>query len=410
MIKHILSLLIILIASSALASDQVNEEIRYNQFLDAIQTNDSKSLVILDPKDGKIFVDALWDSQENGIVPMRLRAVLNRLPTQNLELIDLMRVEILRDRVGMNFSRRELGTALMMGLADKRDGSNLALSIVSLRKDLNHMGLAHIVNNAKIVQPVAAKLALSSEEPLVGGQGAIAKDLWIHELDLQTWSRGKYASGIRIYTFCRTNRDFPCLQVIRDRNHEAVRLEDGTLWSQPALAKSGRNLPSNQRNGHTPAGIHTIDSVMPYADQVPSFGKFRRLILDFIPKSKDEMNQKAILPASSVESNWWKPNVVARDVGRNLFRIHGTGRLNEDEQSTWHPFRPTSGCIAKRENTYDDIEYRDQRNLLDVLMDSMGLAATYENETEIKGLLFLIEIDDKEAPVLLEDLKAIGIE
>ena len=406
MIKYTLSLLVILIASSAFATDWISEEIKYNQYLDLIQNNEAKSLIVLNPQDGKILVDALWDAQEEGMVPMRLRATLNRITTQNLELIDLLRVAILRNRVGMKFLRRELGSALLMGLADKRAGDSLALSIVSLRKDLTAMGLTHVVKTAKVVQPVATKMALTSEEPLVGDQALIAKELWLHEPDLQTWSRGKYASGIRIYTFCRTKRDYPCLQIIRDRNHEPVRLADGTLWSQPALAKSKRDLPSNQRNGNTPAGIHTIETVMPYADQVPSFGKFRRLVLDFIPKSKEEMNQKAILPPSSVASNWWKPNVVARDVGRNLFRIHGSGRLNEDENSPWHPFRPTSGCIAKRENTYEDVEYRDQQDLL----DTMGLPAQYENETEIKGLLFLIEIDDIEAPVSLADLKAIGIE
>src|SRR5690606_14102858 len=102
------------------------------------------------------------------------------------------------------------------------------------------------------------------------------------------------------------------------------------IWTNPALASSARGIPSYSRNGNTPAGILTIDSVMPSADQQLSFGKFRRMILNFIPKSKNEVLTKKLLPESSHQNGWWKPAVVARDVGRNLLRIHGTGKINKD--------------------------------------------------------------------------------
>lgn len=410
MMKLIISTLLVVSSLTAFGSDQVGDELRYNEFMDALRFGQTKSEVTLSAHDTKLMIDALWDAQENNLVPMNLRAALREFPQANLSITDRLRLGVLRHRVDMTFGRRSLGTALLMGLADATEGETLALLVLSLRKDLHSMGLSHVVKSAQLMQPAATTLNLTTEVAMIGDQSHLATDLWLHHPDLEQWSDGKYSKGIRLYMFCRTKREYPCLQILRNARHEAVRLDDGTLWSSPALAKSARNLPSNQRNGNTPTGIHTINGVMPYPDQIPSFGKFRRLILDFVPKSSNEQRQRAILPDSSLDSPWWKPNVVARDIGRSLFRIHGTGRVVEEETAPWFPFRPTSGCIAKRENKYGELEFRDQQNLLDTLMTAMDLPVQYQNETEIKGLLFVMEIDDKEGAVTMEDLKAIGIE
>lgn len=198
--------------------------------------------------------------------------------------------------------------------------------------------------------------------------------------------------------------------VMKNVHGEPVRMENGKLWSNPSLASSARGLPSYNRNGNTPEGVLTIDSVMPTADQQTSFGKFRRMILNFIPKSKNETLLKSLIPASSHESEWWKNGVVARDIGRNLLRIHGTGKINQDPTTPYFPFMRTSGCIAQKENTYDGVTYQNQRNLLDSVMKAMDMTPTYANEPNIKGLLYIVEIDDVNAPVELEDLALRGIE
>jgi len=198
--------------------------------------------------------------------------------------------------------------------------------------------------------------------------------------------------------------------VMKNVHGEVVRDEDGIIWSHKSLASSARGLPSYTRNGNTPTGILTIDSVMPVADQQMSFGKFRRMILNFIPKSKNESLMKSLLPSSSHNQDWWKSSVTARDIGRNLFRIHGTGKLNQDPTVPYYPFMRTAGCIAQRENSYDGITYKDQRELLDAIMVAMNMEPNYENEIKVKGILYLVEIDDKNAPVELEDLAFRGIE
>ncbi len=102
--------------------------------------------------------------------------------------------------------------------------------------------------------------------------------------------------------------------------------------------------------------------------------------------------------------------MVARDIGRNLLRIHGTGGINQEPDSTWWPFVRTSGCIAKRENTYGDQTFKDQRELLDAMMVAMNLEPVYANEVKLKGVLYFTELDNEAKAVTLEDLEARGIQ
>ena len=192
-------------------------------------------------------------------------------------------------------------------------------------------------------------------------------------------------------------------------NNMPILGEDGRdLWSQPALAASYHGLPYNVINGQTPQGIHRIDSVMPEANRYRAFGKYRRVILNWVPNAGDEDSlTKKFLPQIAHGSDWWKQASVSRDVGRSELRIHGTGKINPDPESTYYPFRKTSGCISQREGSYPDVEYNDQRLILDQLMESLGLLPVFENETEIKGILYFIEIDDQNRPVKLEEVQRI---
>jgi hypothetical protein len=215
--------------------------------------------------------------------------------------------------------------------------------------------------------------------------------------------------GITIYVFCRDSRAYPCLMTVKDIFGNPTYDENGNLWSIPVLAKSSRGLEYYQRNGNTPQGVQKIESVMPYADQFTSFGKWRRLILNFFSNSANETETLNLLPESIKELKFWKEASIARDAGRSNLRIHGTGKINEDPTSTYYPHRMTSGCVSTREGKYGEIEFQDQRVLLDHLMMSMNLDVTFANESLINGTLILIELDQAEKKVSLEDLSLRGI-
>ena len=386
----------------------VLEESIYHQFQQSIRQGEAlHSLMGFTQVDQSLFVDALWDLTEEGD-PKALET-LDDVNPFHYDLIERLRIAILRLKYGRASALPpELTEELVNVLLAPVVETKIIYTLAAYEEDLLKAGHVELIEKAKthpqyfdISEDEVRRKEITDD---------VVTDLFHHSPDITTYMNGEYVKSVKIFMFCRENRLYPCLMAMRNVHGEVVRNQDGTLWTNPALASSARGLPSYTRNGNTPAGIFTIDSVMPYADQQISFGKFRRMILNFIPKSRNEVLLKSLLPASSHTEEWWKPTVAARDIGRNLFRIHGTGKLNNDPTTPYYPFMRTSGCIAQRENTYQSVTFRDQRKLLDDIMKAMDLLPNYENEVKVKGLLYLIDIDDKSAPVTTDDLALRGIE
>jgi hypothetical protein len=405
-----LSLVLTISPAFSNISDVVLEESLYGQFQNSIEnTSKSKFLTYQGFTDFEqtVFVDALWDLAEEG--SLNAIKVLQKDVPLHFDLPQKLRVAILRLKYKKATSLSEdLTQELLNNLRSPYPETKVIYLLAAYEDELMLAGAAEIVSLARthdqffdIVQVDDASRNLNDDE--IG-------DLFHNAPDVTTYMNGEYVKSVKIFMFCRTNRLYPCLMVMKNIHGDAVRDEEGKLWSNPSLASSSRGLPSYVRNGNTPTGIHTIDSVMPVADSQLSFGKYRRMILNFVPKSTNEVLMKSLLPISSHNSDWWKPATVARDIGRNHLRIHGTGKINIDKNTPYYPFMRTSGCIAQRENTYDGVTFKDQRNLLDSVMKAMDLATTYQNETNIKGILYVVEIDEQSGPVTLDDLALRGIE
>ncbi len=410
--KHWMSLALALTFLSSVwaspKSENILEEVLYNNYQNAILSGNSQnSLMGFTSEEQALFVDALWDLSEDSH-PEALKA-LNEIDTFHYDLIERLRVAILR----LKYNRAQglpadLEAELLNILLSPVVETRIIYTIAAYEAELLAAGHDKIIAYAK---NHLAYFDISEDEVRRKDiTNDMVTDLFYHTPDVTTYMNGEYVKSVKIFMFCRDNRLYPCLMVMRNVHGEIVRNEDGSIWTHPALASSARGLPSYTRNGNTPAGILTIDSVMPSADQQISFGKFRRMILNFIPKSRDEVLLKSLLPTSSHQEDWWKPTVVARDAGRNLFRIHGTGKLNNDPLTPYYPFMRTSGCIAQRENAYPEMTYKDQRELLDDIMTAMDMVPNYQNEVKVKGILYLVDLDDKNAPVLAEDLAQRGIE
>lgn len=405
-----LALAVTLLPSAFATTSAVVEETLYYDFQKSIQSQShlkQKSFNGFSSFEQSLFVDALEDmAEENN------EAALNLLGEQiplHYDLVQKLRLGILR----IKYNRApdlpiEVNNEIMGALQTPQVDIKIVYLIAAYETELTIAGHDALISLAK--QHRAFFDVAQDQEQIRTLTTDMVADIYHQTPDITTYMNGEYIKSVKLYMFCRSNRLYPCLMVMRNVHGEPVRLENGTLWSNPALASSSKGLPSYSRNGNTPEGVMTIDSVMPVADQQMSFGKYRRFILNFIPKSKNETLLKSLLPASSKDSDWWKSGVTARDIGRNLLRIHGTGKINTDPVTPYYPFMRTSGCIAQRENTYDGITYKDQRNLLDTVMKAMDIIPTYENETQVKGLLYIVEIDDKDAPVTLEDLALRGIE
>jgi hypothetical protein len=207
---------------------------------------------------------------------------------------------------------------------------------------------------------------------------------------------------LTVYALLRKERRERGVIVIKNKNGEFFTRNNGSIWSIPVLGLSRRGLPFQHSNGCTPMGVYTLDSVMPEANKNFEFGLYRRLIVNFIPSSDGEVEILKLLPSSHHKLSWWKQSVVARILGRSLLRIHGTGRVNRNVFSPFYPFVPTSGCLATNESSLFGFKaFHDQRLLLDALMQAQGLAASYENESKIHGLLYVVEFNDNLSAIRL---------
>ena len=204
--------------------------------------------------------------------------------------------------------------------------------------------------------------------------------------DLLNFNPGK----LSIIALLHHDRHRPGKILIRKSDGNFHLDKSGHLWSIPVLGLSSRDLAFNHSNGNTPQGVYSIDAVMPEANNPFEFGVHRRLIVNFLP----EFHQ--YLPPSHFELDWWKQSVVGREMGRSLLRIHGTGRKNNNLMSPHFPMVPTSGCLATTEVNFMGIYQNfDQRKLLDTLMEASGLTISFENESKIHGLLYVVEFDGK---------------
>lgn len=350
-----------------------------------------------------LFINALEDLLVEDS-PAALQA-LDEINPFYYELSEQLRLALLRLK---NRRTKTIPRDLLSRVENALESNDFDLKMIYLiaayESDLKRTGYSRLL---KLAQTFPEYFELNVSKRV--SSTAALKDLFYRSPEMSDVLNGSYQSGIKLYMFCRTNRLYPCLMVMRDARGDVVRNADGSLWTHKALASSKHGFPSYSRNGNTPTGVMTIDSVMPTADQGISFGKFRRLILNFLPKSSNESLIKSLLPESSRKEEWWKAGVVARDMNRDLLRIHGTGKLNTDSESPWFPFMQTSGCIAQRENSYGDNTFKDQRELLDTMMTAMNLSPDYQNETAIKGIFYITELDAEAAPVKASDLLERGI-
>lgn len=217
---------------------------------------------------------------------------------------------------------------------------------------------------------------------------------------------------IVIYSIQRLNRDYPGLLIIKKPDGKFLRNDSGEIFSVPQLARAITDLPGYITNGNTPEGILSIQGidfsknvfigpspnlqlVLPYEVSLQKY--FYNEIKDSV---WSESYYSDLLPVS-----WknYKPifeAYYAGKAGRNEIIAHGTTIEPEFyKEKSYYPFTPSLGCLTTKELWSDEdgkILESDQLKFMNAFMKGGS-----EN-----GFFIVVNIDDKESPVTLEELKS----
>ncbi|PZV16232.1 MAG: hypothetical protein DCF20_08830 [Pseudanabaena sp.] len=239
--------------------------------------------------------------------------------------------------------------------------------------------------------------------------------------DLLKWNVAPQQA--HMYVFCRPNRDILCLSVIKDRNGKFLK-QGNQLWSAQLLLQSLRNLDWYFTNGRTPQGLYRMEgvSLQPDDEYFHAYGQFSLVNLfvpfedgvnAFLPNQKGKFtgnlqSYQALFPPSwrtytPIQQTFWAGNV-----GRSLFRIHGSGaaidffRTKSAVVNTKNfEWNATLGCLSALE-IYDN-----RGSLIKADMPKILNALNSVGKGKIDGYLIVVDIPSPSAeaePVTIAEI------
>lgn len=358
-------------------------------YLQSFSTNSVQNKVQVD-----VWWDISFDLDSQNQTP-KIRNAIKRIIPSQFETTELVRLLAIGDKIKIDSSiQKKILRQLKIRMKSNLNTASI-YQILNHEKLLLNLGLNREIESIKIKFPLSVK---NFNEITGSAKTALPKDS-IKDLYFGV----EVENRSTLIVFCRENRQYPCLMLLKDSDGNPVYSGDD-LWHLPTLGMSKLGFSFSKNSGDTPSGIYQLDGVMPLADRQQSFGKNRRLIMT-IPKSSEQT--KELIPKSALLSRWWEQNFLAKTIGRDYLRIHGTGLINLDPLSLYYPFVPSHGCLKVREGLYNNTLYNDARVLLDTLMKAQDLPVSYNSETLIRSTLVVIEIDQQMKPVDLEEVKSL---
>lgn len=213
---------------------------------------------------------------------------------------------------------------------------------------------------------------------------------------------------IVMYSFQRKDRDYPGMVLLRNANGDFIKDSLGNIFHIPQLARSITNLPGYLRNGNTPQGIFKM-----YGFGV-SMSSFIGPTANVQMGMPVELSLQKFFNDSTISDSIWTidryqkmipqkikdylplyQSYYAGLIGRTEIIAHGT---TIDPKyylgKSYYPLTPTQGCLCTKEIWDGKRLESDQQKLINGLLKAGGA----------NGYCVVIEIDDKHAPVTINDL------
>ncbi len=214
-----------------------------------------------------------------------------------------------------------------------------------------------------------------------------------------------------IFSFQRTNRNYPGLAIVRKPDGKFVRTADDLIFSVPQLARAITNLPSYITNGNTPQGIFSIQGVdtsklkwigpTTNIQLVMPFESNPQIFLHDSQLRDTVMNQA--LYSKLLPKPWrnYLPiyeSYYAGKAGRTEIIAHGTTFDPEFYAGKpYYPNTPTMGCLCANEiwSEKDGSRSMSYQN---------ALADAFLSTGSKEGYLIVVNLNNKKSPVTLNEI------
>jgi hypothetical protein len=209
-----------------------------------------------------------------------------------------------------------------------------------------------------------------------------------------------------VFSFQRSNRNFPGLVMVRGKDGLFIKDENGKYFAVPQLARSNSNMPGYLTNGNTPQGIFKITG---YAVSKSIFiGPTTniQMVLPFeksedVPDSITQLlgdNYRYLVPASWKNYYPFFEAYYAGKAGRTEIIAHGT-TVNPEyyEKKPYYPLTPTQGCLCTKE-IWSAVDGKRLES------DQLKLVHAVKKAGGADGYCIVIEIDALQKPVALAEL------
>ena len=213
---------------------------------------------------------------------------------------------------------------------------------------------------------------------------------------------------IVMYSFQRKDRDYPGMVILRNANGDFITDSLGNIFNIPQLARSITNLPGYLRNGNTPQGIFRM-----YGFGV-SMSSFIGPTANVQMGMPVELSLQKFFDDSNISDSIWTidryQKLIPKKIrnylplydayysglaGRSEIIAHGT-TIDPDfyRGKPYFPLTPTQGCLCTKEIWNGKRLKSDQQKLVNGLLKAGGA----------NGYCVVIELDDKHAPVTINDV------
>ena len=336
-------------------------------------------------------------------------ALVNQKVAQAAKIVATKNNDFIKAFINLGFSNypKIFAIPIFTIFKNTTDAKIMAMAANYLLPNINKTQLKFIQ------QKVAATLLLKPDDAILFELNYQLKQhnkKWVIP-NLQTFFAKNYLPGkVLVFSLQRKNRDYPGIAIVRDTTGNFIKNSNGTFFNVGQLARSNSNMPGYITIGNTPQGIFKITGF----DTATNYfiGPTTNLQLA-MPHEYNPflVNEKLIDTTWSIQQyrDMLPPNFknyhpiwgtfYAGKAGRSEIIAHGTTiDSSYFAKLPFYPYTPTAGCLCTKE------KWNTSTGVLET-SDQYLLAQAVKKAGGANGYLIVIEIDDKQMPVNIADLK-----